>query len=44
VAERELLRLVDKYGKDTVVTAMDELQSYVERVTRQRVAELPDGE
>ena len=43
VAEREVLRLVDKYGKDTVVTAFQEVQDYVERVTRQRIAELPDG-
>ena len=42
-AEREILRLVDKYGIDTVLTAFDEVQDYVERLTRQRVAELPDG-
>jgi N-methylhydantoinase B len=44
VAEREIHRLVDKYGKDTVLTAFEEVQDYVERLTRQRVAELPDGE
>ena len=43
VAEREILRLVEKYGSDTVVTAFQEVQDYVERLTRQRVAELPDG-
>ncbi|MDP6994522.1 MAG: hydantoinase B/oxoprolinase family protein, partial [Woeseiaceae bacterium] len=43
VAEREILRLVDKYGKDTVVTAFREVQDYVEAATRQRIAELPDG-
>jgi N-methylhydantoinase B len=43
VAEVELLRLVDKYGKETVLTAMQEVQDYVERLTRQRVAEMPDG-
>jgi N-methylhydantoinase B len=43
IAERELLRLCDKYGHDTVVTALGEVQDYVERLTRQRVAELPDG-
>jgi N-methylhydantoinase B len=43
IAERELLRLCDKYGHDTVVTALSEVQDYVERLTRQRVAELPDG-
>ena len=34
VCEREILRLVDKYGADTVVTAFDEVQDYVERLTR----------
>jgi N-methylhydantoinase B len=43
VCEREILRLVDKYGIDTVLTAFDEVQDYVERLTRQRVADLPDG-
>jgi N-methylhydantoinase B len=43
VAEREVLRLCDKYGRDTVVTAFAEVQDYVERLTRRRVAELPDG-
>src|SRR5262249_60473302 len=43
VAELEILRLVEKYGIDTVVTAFQEVQDYVERLTRQRVAELPDG-
>ncbi len=43
VAEREILRLVDKYGKDTVVTGTREVQDYVEQATRQRIRELPDG-
>ena len=43
VAEREILRLVDKYGKDTVVTGFKEVQDYVEQATRQRIADLPDG-
>jgi N-methylhydantoinase B len=43
VAEREILRLVDKYGRDTVTTAFREVQDYVERLTRQRIARLPDG-
>jgi N-methylhydantoinase B len=43
VCEREILRLVDKYGRDTILTAFDEVQDYVERLTRTRVAELPDG-
>ncbi|MBO9100623.1 MULTISPECIES: hydantoinase B/oxoprolinase family protein [unclassified Rhizobium] len=43
VAERELLRLVKKYGRDTVVRGMEEVQDYVERAVRKRLAELPDG-
>lgn len=43
VAEQEIHRLIDKYGKTTVVSAFEEVQDYVERLTRQRVAELPDG-
>jgi N-methylhydantoinase B len=43
VAEREILRLVEKYGRDTIVTAFSEVQDYVERLTRSRIAELPDG-
>ncbi len=43
VAEREILRLVDKYGKDTVVAGFADVQDYVERSMRQRLAALPDG-
>ena len=43
VAEREILRLCEKYGRDTVVEAMGEVQDYVERLTRKRLSELPDG-
>jgi N-methylhydantoinase B len=43
VAESELFRLIDKYGRDTVVAAFGEVQDYVEGLTRARVAELPDG-
>lgn len=43
VAEREILRFVEKYGKETVKTAFSEVQDYVERLTRSRVSELPDG-
>jgi len=43
VAERELVRLVGKYGHDTVVTAFQEVQDYVERLTRHRISRLPDG-
>lgn len=43
VAERELLRLVRKYGRDQVTQGMQEVQDYVERAARKRIAELPDG-
>ena len=43
VAERELLRLVEKYGKETVLTAFEEVQDYVERLARRRISQLPNG-
>lgn len=44
VAEREVLRLVRKYGKDQVLQGMREVQDYVEKAVRSRIAALPDGE
>ena len=44
VAEREIVRLVAKYGKQTVVTGFADVQDYVERAMRQRLSALPDGE
>lgn len=44
VCEREILRLVDKYSKETVVAAMQETQDYVERVVLKSLAGLPQGE
>jgi N-methylhydantoinase B len=44
VCEREILRLVGKYGRDTVETGLSEVQDYVERAVRQRIQALPDGE
>jgi N-methylhydantoinase B len=43
LAEREVLRLCDKYGVDTIRTAFAEVQDYVEALTRSRFAALPDG-
>lgn len=43
VAEREVLRLVGKYGREQVVQGMAEVQDYVERAVRKRLSELPDG-
>ncbi|MDO5032135.1 hydantoinase B/oxoprolinase family protein [Corynebacterium sp.] len=44
VCEREILRLVDKYGPDVIRTALREVQDYVEDIVSSRVKELPDGE
>jgi N-methylhydantoinase B len=44
VCEREILRLVGKYGRGTVETGLSEVQDYVERAVRQRIQALPDGE
>ncbi|MFG6157910.1 hydantoinase B/oxoprolinase family protein [Halomonas sp. 1390] len=44
VCEREVLRLVDKYSKATVVAAMQETQDYVERVVLKSLAGMPKGE
>jgi N-methylhydantoinase B len=43
IAEQELFRLIDKYGIETVTTAFAAVQDYVERLTRARISELPDG-
>jgi N-methylhydantoinase B len=43
VAEAELFRLIDRYGKPTVVAAFGEVQDYVEGLTRARLRDLPDG-
>jgi N-methylhydantoinase B len=43
LAGRELLRLVARYGLDTVLAAFDEVQDYVERLTRAQLRDLPDG-
>jgi N-methylhydantoinase B len=43
VAEREVLRLVNKYGRSQVQQGMREVQDYVERAVRQRIEALPDG-
>ncbi|MEO0679901.1 MAG: hydantoinase B/oxoprolinase family protein [Pseudomonadota bacterium] len=44
VCRREILRLVDKYGVETVEAGFAEVQDYVERSVRRRLAALPDGE
>ena len=41
---RRFGELLDRYGKDTVLTATRQLMDYTERVLRQRIAAIPDGE
>lgn len=43
VCEREILRLVGKYGDAVVRSGLAAVQDYVERAMRQRLAALPDG-
>lgn len=42
--ETQLIALIEKYGLDTILTAFAEVQDYVERLTKAKVAALPDGE
>jgi N-methylhydantoinase B len=42
--ERRVLALVEKYGVDTVLEFMREIQDYSERLTRAAIAEVPDGD
>jgi N-methylhydantoinase B len=41
--ERRLRSLFERYGASTVFAAMEELQSYTERLTRAALAAIPDG-
>lgn len=43
VGEYQLLQLVEKYSKDTILTAFNEVQDYVERIAREKVNKLPNG-
>lgn len=43
-AESELCRAADRYGFDTLTTAMKELQAYTERIVRKSIERIPDGE
>jgi len=44
IAEQRINELIESRGKDTVLTAFDEVISYAERRTREAIRELPDGE
>lgn len=43
IAEREIKRLVEKYGKQAVLDGFADVQNYVERATRKKLGELPRG-
>jgi N-methylhydantoinase B len=44
IAEERVRELMDRRGKDTVLTAFEEVVSYAEKRTREAIRELPDGE
>ncbi|MEY8843458.1 hydantoinase B/oxoprolinase family protein [Cribrihabitans sp. XS_ASV171] len=41
---KRFVELIEKYGKETVFGAANQLMEYSERMTRQRISEIPDGE
>jgi N-methylhydantoinase B len=43
IGERELMRLVDRYGDNTLVAAMESLLDYSERLCREAIRAMPDG-
>ena len=43
VAESEVIRLASRYGAGAMRAVFGEVQDYVERLARQRIAALPDG-
>ncbi|HWK21888.1 MAG TPA: hydantoinase B/oxoprolinase family protein [Ureibacillus sp.] len=43
VGQKQLLEMIEKYGVDTVLQAFDEVQNYVERLTRKKIETLPKG-
>ena len=42
--ERRLIAITERYGVDTVRSYMRHLQDYAERMTREAIAAIPDGE
>jgi N-methylhydantoinase B len=43
VAERRLIELLDKYGKDTVLAVVDEMIERTEKAVRAEIAKWPEG-
>ncbi|MCK6453583.1 MAG: hydantoinase B/oxoprolinase family protein [Alphaproteobacteria bacterium] len=44
IGEKRLTALIDRYGRDTVETAIGELKARAARLMRARIATIPDGE
>jgi N-methylhydantoinase B len=44
LAEERLVELVERHGRETILTAFEEVISYTERQTRDVIRGLPDGE
>jgi N-methylhydantoinase B len=44
IAEERVRELMDRRGRETVLTAFEEVVSYAEKRTREAIRELPDGE
>ncbi len=44
LAQTRISELIERRGKDTVLTAFDEVIAYTERRTREAIRDLPDGE
>jgi N-methylhydantoinase B len=44
IAEERVRELMDRRGKETVLTAFEEVVSYAEKRTREAIRDLPDGE
>jgi N-methylhydantoinase B len=43
IGEREMMRLIARYGDNTVVAAMESLLDYSERLCREAISAMPDG-
>ncbi|TMN21658.1 hydantoinase B/oxoprolinase family protein [Lentibacillus cibarius] len=41
---KRFIELIEKYGKDTVLAAGEELMNYSERMMRKEISNIPDGE
>lgn len=41
---KRFVELIEKYGETVVFTAANQLMDYAERLTRNRIAEIPDGD